>query len=77
MSEKKVMSAVIQDRRAYLTVQKFYEAGDLSDLGELVLKECAAYYDKDLAAEYVDEESILTRLQTKYPKHAEAFGKFI
>lgn len=77
MSEKKVMSAVIQDRRAYLTVQKFYEAGDLSDLGELVLKECAAYYDKDLTAEYVDEESILNRLQTKYPKHDKAFAKFI
>ena len=77
MSEKKVMSAVIDDRRAYRTVQRFYEAGDLSDLGELVLKECGAYYAKDLAAEYVDVESLLGRLQTKYPKHHKAFEQFI
>jgi len=77
MSEKKVMSAVIDNRKAYRTVQKFYEAGDLSDLGELVLKECEAYYSKDLAAEYVDTESLLDRLQVKYPKHDKAFAKFI
>lgn len=77
MSERKVMSAVIDDRNAYRTVQQFYEAGDLSDLGELILKECEAYYNKDEAAEYVDTESLLTRLQVKYPKHEKAFSKFI
>ena len=77
MSERKVMSAVVDDRNAYRTVQQFYEEGDLSDLGELILKECEAYYAKDLAAEHVDTESLLNRLEVKYPKHAKAFAKFI
>jgi archaellum biogenesis ATPase FlaH len=71
------MSAVLQDRHAFAVVQKFYEQGDLSDLGELVLKEAAAYYKRDPEAEYADDESILTRLIDKYPKHEKAFTKFI
>lgn len=77
MIENKVLAAIIQNRDAYDTVRKFYEADDFTDLGELVYKKIVKYYRRDPDAQEVDKDSLLSRLQTQYPNHAEKFEKFI
>lgn len=77
MSEHSVLAAAMQSRKAYDSVAKFNDDGDFSDKGELVFKEVAKYYGKDVEASACDVDIIKRRLLKKYPSHAKQFTRFM
>jgi len=77
MHERTVIAALLQSREAYDSIRKYHDAGDFSDMGELIFKELTKYYDRDSAAKFMDVQSLRTRLVRAYPKHPDKFDKFI
>lgn len=76
-TESKIISAIMQDRSAFATVQSYYEASDLSDLGDLIYQEVALYYKRDGKVRQCDKSCILERLERKYTKHTDKFKRVI
>lgn len=75
MSEIKIITAIMQDRAAFATVQQFYEPDDLSDIGGLIYDQVELYYQRDSKAQYVEKDCILGRLARKLPKVESQFRK--
>ncbi|MEE8207692.1 MAG: AAA family ATPase [Nitrosomonadaceae bacterium] len=77
MSERNIVAALIQSRKAYDAVIPYHDEGDFSDMAELVFKELVKYYDRDADATCMDVQSLLSRLGRAYPKHTERFESFL
>ena len=76
-TESKIIAAIMQDRAAFVTVQSYYDKGDLSDLGDLIYQEVALYYKRDGKVGQCDKSCILERLERKYERHADKFKRVI
>lgn len=76
MNEKTLLSALMHDRPTYDRLCA-YIGDDLSDQGEVLYHEIAAFYDLDREAQRVDVEILLDRIEKKYPKHFATFRTII
>lgn len=79
MSERNLLSAMMQSRAAWASVSERLSASDMGEQSNLILGAISEYYGRDAAAEEVDG-GILTRSITRKlssPKHKEAFEALI
>ena len=75
MSERNLLSAMLQSREAWASVSERLSETDMGEQSNLVLEAIGDYYGRDTAAQVVDVD-ILTRAITRKlssPKHKEAF----
>lgn len=73
MDEVKLLSAVVQDRRAWNILDRFVEMQDLSDRGQVVYKAVSEWYQVDDLAGHVDKDVVLENIVQKHPKHETVF----
>jgi archaellum biogenesis ATPase FlaH len=71
--EHKVLAAAIAARKHYETLASVDIANDLSDKGKVVYEAIEHYYLTDGDAKSVDVDLLFSRLERKFPKHAEQF----
>lgn len=78
MDERKILSAVLHDRSAFSTVEKFLKPkDDLSDRGLILWNALAEWYHADELCNSIDKEVFVERLGLKYPTHADLFKQSV
>ena len=78
MSETRILSALIHDRKAYDSIGPVMDAEeDFSDQGCIIAKKIQEYYDNDENAEDIDKQFLVDQITSDYPKHAESFEGII
>jgi archaellum biogenesis ATPase FlaH len=75
--ERKILSAAIYSREVFEELLSVDVTDGLSDQGLIVWEALDDYYQHDRAAKNVDKETVITRLERKYPKHAQLFASLI
>lgn len=73
MDEAKLLGAMLHDRSAFKTLDRFLDTADLSDKGQIVYKEICAWYGTDADAQMCDKDVVLERISVQHPKHADLF----
>lgn len=67
--ERKILGALVSNREAYDTLDGLVSDFDFSELGKIVYKEIAEYYEADASAVSVDVDLLLSALQRKHERH--------
>ena len=67
MEEHRILTALVNDRKAYEQVKDWLEADDFTAQGQMVLEHITRYYDKDRHARRVDKDILLTRIKRALP----------
>ena len=79
MSERNVLSAIVQSRDAYDRIVDHIKEGDFSEQGNIILSHIGEYYGRDAEAQSIDggllAASVARSLSNK--KHVEMFDKLI
>jgi len=75
--EQKILSASIDSREAYETLEHFAIGEYLSDAGGIIWEEISKYYTQDQAIQTADTDILKDRLEKNYPKHFEALKTFV
>jgi hypothetical protein len=72
MNEKKILAALVQDRKNYDRVEPYLDANDFGPEAKLILETIRDYYETDTGAKNTDIEILAARLERRLPnpKHA-------
>lgn len=75
--EAQVLASCLSSRTAYDVVIRLGGDSDLSLLGQQLLKQVTAYYDKDDTVQAVDKSVLLSIIQAALPHHYDKFERVV
>lgn len=75
--ERKLLAALIYERKAYDDTKEYLADEDFSDQGLIIYKAISSFYDEDSAALSVDKEVLKHTFEQKYEKHAARLNQIL
>lgn len=75
--ERRVLSALLHDRRAFDTLRGMLDPDDFGDKAKLLVEQITLFYDNDPKAEQIDVGVLVAFFHRNYEKHGQVFEGFI